>query len=74
MTDVSDEEVTEFGGEEPDTFDGRLAGIIRLIDTLVDEVNDERRRRRRAAIIRLLDGLLDLARERVTEQRERIDQ
>jgi hypothetical protein len=60
-------------GDDPDTFDGRLAGITQLIDTFVDEINDERRIRRRAKILRLLDGLLDLARERVAEQRERID-
>ena len=70
---MSDEPFDDYGGDEPDTFDGRLAGISRLIDSLVDEVNAERRIRRRAKIIRLLDGLLDLARERVTEQRGRLD-
>ena len=82
MTDVSDEEVSAASdvhidtpdGDEPDTFDGRLEGISRLIDTLRDEINIDRRLQRRATILRLLDGLLDLARERVTEQRERIDQ
>lgn len=69
MTDASH---TEFGGDEPDTFDGRLEGITRLIDTLTDEVNVERRLQRRATILRLLNDLLDLARERIAEQQERL--
>lgn len=62
----------DVGGEEPDTIDGRLAGIARLIDTFSDEVNQERRRKRRAAIIRLLaDVQLDVG-ARVQELRDRL--
>lgn len=64
--------MSDFGGDEPDTFDGRLAGITRLIDTLGSESDSARRRARRATILRLLDRLSDQAFERISEQRERL--
>lgn len=59
-------------GDTPDTFEGRLAGITRLIDTLGNETDTERRRQRRATILRLLDRLSDRAHELITEQRGRL--
>ena len=64
--------MSEFGGDAPDTFDGRLAGVARLIDTFDDEVNVDRRRARRTAILILLDGLRDLALDQVDDLRERL--
>jgi hypothetical protein len=51
---------TQTGGDAPDTFDDRLAAIIRLIDTADDDLDERRRIARRALIVRLL---LELAQE-----------
>ena len=40
-------------GDGPDTFDDRLADLARLIDTLPDELDPDRRLRRRTIIVRL---------------------
>jgi len=56
MTDINPDDGF---GDEPDTFDGRLAGIIRLIDTYTDETDETRRALRRAVIVRLLLSLLE---------------
>jgi hypothetical protein len=47
-------------GDAPDTFEGRLAAVTRLIDTADDEIDERRRIARRALVIRLL---LDLTQE-----------
>lgn len=68
MTNIDDE-----GGEAPDTFDGRLAGIVRLIDTYGDE-SPERQPHRRRVIRDLLAGLMDKAVDLVQAQYDRLDE
>jgi len=64
--------VSDFGGDQPDTFDGRLAGIARLIDTFGDETDPDRRARRRAAVVQLLSHLhFDLS-ERIADLMQRL--
>ena len=64
--------MSEFGGEEPDTFDGRLQGIARLISTLPDEIVEDRRKHRVEIIERLLDELLEEAELQIDTQRARL--
>ena len=68
---MSDINLDDTSGDGPDTFDGRLAGIVRLIDTFGDETNDERRRLRRVVIARLLTGLLAEAADKIAAQADR---
>jgi hypothetical protein len=65
--------MSEFGGEEPDTFEGRLAGIAQLIDTFGMETNTDRIIRRRLTIIRLLEGLRETVLDRIDAQFDRLD-
>jgi hypothetical protein len=60
------------GGEQPDTFDGRLAGIIRLIDTFDDETIEGRREHRRLVIVRLLAAVLNEAVTKVGVELDRV--
>lgn len=59
-------------GDVPDTFDGRLAGIARLIDTFDNETNEARREHRRLVIVRLLVAVLDEAITKVGGELDRV--
>lgn len=60
-------------GDGPDTFDDRLADLARLIDTLADEIDGDRRLRHRAVIVRLLTLLASDAFARIAAQLDRLE-
>lgn len=60
-------------GDQPDTFDDRLADLARLIDTLVDERDEQRRLDHRRVVLRLLARLAADALARVAAQLDRLD-
>ncbi len=61
-------------GDEPDTFDGRLAGIARLIDTFGFETVPARRELRRAVIERMLAEVQVDADRRIAALLARLDE
>lgn len=69
MTDTHD----DGQGDAPDTFDDRLADLARLIDTLADEADANRRVVHRLVIVRLLAALGADALTRIAAQLERLD-
>jgi hypothetical protein len=60
------------GGDAPDSFDDRLAVIVRLIDTMEHD-NGDRRRARRALVLGLLVSLTRDATARIVVQLDRLD-
>lgn len=60
-------------GDAPDTFDDRLFAITRLIDTADDELDEARRRRRLALVLRLLTALALDANRRIIIQLDRLE-
>ena len=61
------------GGDAPDTFDGRLGVIARLIDALGAERDDRRRVAHRAVVVRLLALLAADFLVRVAAEADRVD-
>lgn len=70
MTDTDHHDADD-QADGPDTFDDRLAGIARLIDTFVFDPDDDHRRLRRVVIVRLLGELLDDSARRVLAELSR---
>jgi hypothetical protein len=69
---MTDTDPDEHVGDAPDTFDDRLTDVRRLIDALVDELDDERRQHHRAVIVRLLTLLAADALARIAVELDRV--
>jgi len=60
-------------GDVPDTIDGRLTVIARLVDALADERNDTRRARHALVVVRACGELVAEVTARVAMLLDRLD-
>lgn len=70
MTDTDSTHLDD-DGDAPDTFEGRIVVIIRLIDTAPEEQTEDRQVERRALVLRLLIMLQQDMNDRISELLDR---